>query len=101
MNFATPVFTTEQELVISALNDEDLKRIDEAILSSISSKYFYKINRIVGEAMMSPSVKDLRNIPDLFYANRTYLLINKLGLSYTGEFEFGKCEIKKTGVVVN
>jgi len=95
LNFANPIYNPEQQVKITALNSNDLDVIDQSLLKSISSVYFYKINRIVGGAMITEPLKSKYSLPDTFYAHRVFLLIDKYDLIYRGEFEFGKCEIRK------
>lgn len=70
-----PPLTPEQEDLVSKLEDSEVERIDEALLSNISD-YWKKVASVVGATMM-----DLKNrvegIPDVYYANRIILLVEK------------------------
>ncbi len=63
-----PKLTEEQIMLTNQLNDSELKDIDNALLSNISSQW-RKLARVVGSAIMGMENR-VNGIPDVFYAQR-------------------------------
>ncbi len=87
-----PLSPEEEELARS-LSAQELQAIDEAILSNCSTQ-FRKVARVVGKVMNLDSLTD-KSLPDMFYAQRIYGLIEAGELDSEGKIgHMGFCEIR-------
>ena len=85
--------TPEQQEQIKKLSDEDLIMVDKAILSTCR-KEFRKVARVVGLVMDFDPFPDNR-LPDSFYAQRVYALVESGKLVYWGHLgHMGSCEVR-------
>lgn len=84
--------TEEQHVLVNSLTAEELRAIDDAILSNCSTQ-FRKIARVVGLVMnLEPTGKPL---PDLLYAQRIYHLVESGKLISEGKIGSMRfCEVK-------
>jgi hypothetical protein len=67
-----PALTPEEEARVAQLNDDQVRSIDEALLSNACSNW-RKIARVVGTTMMG--IENLGGIPDLYFAHRVRNLV--------------------------
>jgi hypothetical protein len=67
--------TPQEQAVADALTLETLRKIDTALLSH-ARKTNRKIAMLVGLTMMDPSLR-VPGLPDLFYAQRIRMLVDK------------------------
>jgi hypothetical protein len=67
-----PPLTPEEKVRVAQLNDDQVRAIDEALLSNTCSNW-RKVARVVGTTMMG--IENLGGIPDLYYAHRVRKLV--------------------------
>lgn len=85
--------TMQERSLVDELSDEELRAIDEAILASCSVQ-FRKVARVVGSAMQLNSIMD-NCIPDAFYAQRVYKMVEDGRLTYQGMLGYMRfCEVR-------
>ena len=85
--------TDEQEALVSSLTVEELSAIDEAILANCSTQ-FRKVARIVGTVMDLDQFVE-KALPDSFYSNRIYTLVESgklISEGVIGSMRF--CEVR-------
>jgi hypothetical protein len=86
--------TNHEEAIAAALSPEFLRKLDESLLSFAGSRS-RKVAMLVGLAL---SEKELQvpGLPDVFYARRIKLLVEKGKLLATGNTDFMRyCEVQK------
>ena len=89
-----PPLSKEQEAKEALLTDEELKIIDQGLLSNTSTQW-RKVARVVGGTMMSGSEYRIDGIPDIFYAQRLRKLIEDGKLEATGNLNYiGGSEVR-------
>ncbi len=94
----TPVpdgpLSEEEQNRVDRLNDDDLRSIDEALLSHCSSVHFRKVARVVGSAMMDREDR-FEGIPDIFYSQRVTKLVESGRLEHQGRLGYMRfCEVR-------
>lgn len=88
-----PELTPKQTKLVSALSDDQVQNIDNAILS-VADEQFRKIAYIVG-TVMSDSHNRLIEIPDVFYSQRVKHLVAIGLLDVQGNLKnMRSCEVK-------
>jgi hypothetical protein len=88
-----PELTQDQLEFVQNLTKEQIEEIDQALLHNISGD-FRKVGRLVGGAMNS-QVTRIKGVPDIFYAQRVYHLVECDVLMSQGHFKnMGYCEVK-------
>ncbi|WP_084531113.1 DUF3658 domain-containing protein [Burkholderia sp. WSM2232] len=75
--------TSRQEQAVQSLNAAQLQQIDEAIMRNVISNW-RKVSRVVGTALVENS-EHIKDIPDLFYAQRIGMLAATGKLEITGD----------------
>ena len=80
-----PSLTKEQVERVSELTEEQLKEIDNGLLSFCSTKY-QKVAKVVGSYMSSSSNKF--ELEDLFYAQRIEKMVHLKSLESQGNLKF-------------
>ena len=89
-----PPLSKEQEAKVALLTDEELKIIDQGLLSNASTQW-RKVARVVGSTMMYGSKARIDGIPDIFYAQRVHKLIENRKLEATGNLDYiGGSEVR-------
>ena len=89
-----PPLNEEQEAKVALLTDEDLKMIDQGLLSNASKKW-RKVARVVGSTMDYGSPARIDGIPDIFYAQRVRKLVECGKLESTGNLDYiGYSEVR-------
>lgn len=84
--------TSEQEAIVGALTADELSTIDDAILANCSMQ-FRKVAKVVG-LVMNLELTD-KPLPDHFYAQRVYRLVESGKLVSEGEIGSMRfCEVK-------
>jgi hypothetical protein len=77
--------SAEESALVSQLNDNQLKLIDEALLAE-ADVHWRKVARVVGSAMRKPT--HVRGVPDIFYAQRVRKLVEAGRLESQGNLEY-------------
>jgi len=81
-----PPLTPEQESLVSQLTEQDLQRIDEALLSQ-AGDHWRKVAAVVGFTMSRlPYIP--QGIPDVFYARRVRKLVRAGKLEADGNLAY-------------
>ena len=89
-----PPLSKEQEAKVALLTDEELKIIDQGLLSNASTQW-RKVARVVGGTMMSGVESRFDGIPDIFYAQRVQKLVENGKLEATGNLDYiGGSEVR-------
>jgi hypothetical protein len=78
--------TPDEEAVASKLSPEMVRSIDAALLSHARTRE-RKVAMIVGSAMMDPNVR-VPGLPDLYYAQRVKLLVQRGLLVAEGNLDY-------------
>ncbi|AJQ95079.1 DUF3658 domain-containing protein [Gynuella sunshinyii] len=81
-----PELNQEQKQAIASLTPEDIKRIDEELMSFATNR-FQKVANIVGLFMLQ-SERHEPSIPDVFYGERIKILANAGLLESQGNLKF-------------
>jgi hypothetical protein len=76
----------EQLKLVSRLSETEINEIDQALLSYASSKW-QKVAKIVGLTMMKLPNR-IQGIPDVYYAERVKLLVEKGALEAEGNLNY-------------
>lgn len=83
----------EEQARVDLLTLDELKAIDEAILANCSVQ-FQKVARVVG-AVMNLNAAINKHIPDVFYAQRLYQLVDNGKLTSQGRLGYMRyCEVR-------
>lgn len=83
----------EQQARVDKFSDEELRTIDEALLSNCSHQY-RKVARVVGTTMMERD-ESHKGIPDIFYSQRVTKLIESGRLEHQGRLGYMRfCEVR-------
>ena len=89
-----PPLSKEQEAKIALLTDEELKIIDQRLLSNTSAQW-RKVARVVGGTMISWQDFCIDGIPDIFFAQRVHKLVENGKLEATGNLDYiGGSEVR-------
>ncbi len=80
-----PELTPQQEIAVNKLTEEEIKEIDNMLISNTTSQW-RKIARIVGMSMISFESK-FTNIPDIFFAIRIKILVKRNKLESQGNIQ--------------
>jgi hypothetical protein len=78
--------TEDQKELVAKLTDEDLKEIDEMLISAATNKY-RKVAMLVGSTMMNLPNR-VKGIPDVFYSQRVRKLVEDGQLEYRGNLQY-------------
>lgn len=70
-----PDLTSEQLELVGTLSDDELREIDQALLSS-SGKQYRKVAMVIAMAMGSLEHR-VKGIPDIFYSQRVSYLVDQ------------------------
>ncbi len=81
-----PPLTKEQIALVNKLNEADIKKIDEALLSNASQNW-RKVARVVGTTMMKLPER-IPGIPDIYYASRIRRLVEEGKLESQGNLAY-------------
>ncbi len=93
VNSPDPPLNPEQEAVAASLSPEMVERIDTALLSHAKTRW-RKVAMLVGSATSDPAVR-VPGLPDLCYARRVKVLVERGLLVVEGNFEFmGRTEVR-------
>ncbi|BFM13545.1 hypothetical protein R50072_36980 [Simiduia litorea] len=68
--------TEEEKVLVNSLTDEQIKEIDEMLLSHVHPKYSRKVAFLVG-ATMSELPSPVKGIPDVIYSQRVAHLVEQ------------------------
>lgn len=83
----------DQQARVDQLSIDELRSIDEGLLSHCSSQ-FRKVARVVGSVMMERD-ENYEGIPDIFYAQRVTKLVECGRLEHEGRLGYmRRCEIR-------
>lgn len=89
-----PELTKEQIELVAQLSESNLKAIDDALLSNISPQW-RKVARVVGTTMLGIDNR-VKDIPDVFYAQRVIGLVNKSIIESQGNLStMHYCEVRR------
>ena len=75
--------TRDQLKLISGLTDEEILTIDNKLYSNTADRW-RKVARVVGTTMMEAQ-EITKELPDVFYSQRVYKLIESGKLEYQGQ----------------
>ncbi len=78
--------TVEERALVEQLSDEDLERIDDALLQS-AERRFLKVARVASTVMLSPEYR-YRGLPDEFYRQRLCRLVDEGRLESQGNLDY-------------
>lgn len=81
-----PALTAEQIDLVNKLDEVDIKRIDDTLLSNSSQKWC-KVALVVGKTMMELS-ECIPGIPDIYYAQRIRYLVEIGELESQGDLAY-------------
>ncbi len=81
-----PPLSNEEIVIVNRLNEEDIKKIDQALLSN-SSQNWSKVARIVGSVMLNHAER-IPGIPDIYYAQRICHLVEQGMLEAQGNLAY-------------
>jgi len=85
--------SSEQQVLVNDLAPEELMAIDDVILANCSVQ-FRKVARVVGGTMQQNAAKD-KHLPDIFYAQRIYKLVEMGKLISQGKPGYMRfCEVR-------
>ncbi len=85
--------TDEEQARVEKFSDEELRRIDEALLSNCGYEY-RKVARVVGTTMMERD-ESYKGIPDIFYSQRVTKLVESGRLEHQGRLGYMRfCEVR-------
>ena len=88
-----PELTDEQLEVVNRLTKEQIEKIDSALLNEANENW-RKVARLVGFAIYNLK-PEINNIPDIYFAQRAYSLVEKGLLVSQGNLgAMGFCEVK-------
>jgi hypothetical protein len=88
-----PPLTPEQLDAVSALDEAALRQIDEAILRNVTDNW-RKVAMVVGITMQQNALHVI-GIPDVFYAQRVVLLVEKGTIEAEGNLRrMRRCEVR-------
>lgn len=79
--------TEEEKELVKSLTEEQLKEIDEMLLSHVHPKYNRKVAYLVG-ATMNKLPNRVNGIPDVFYSQRVARLVEQGILLAEGNLEY-------------
>jgi hypothetical protein len=83
----------EQQARVDQLSDEELRKIDDALLSYCSFQY-RKVARVVGTILMERD-ESYKGIPDIFYSQRVTKLVESGRLEHQGRLGYMRfCEVR-------
>ncbi len=83
----------EQQARVDRFSDDELRKIDEALLSNCSYQY-RKVARVVRTTMMERD-ESKKGIPDIFYAQRVTKLVESGRLEHQGRLGYMRfCEVR-------
>lgn len=80
-----PPLTDDQQERVGKLTDEELQKIDDALIADASTQ-FRKVARIVGMAI-GANRDSIPNVPDIFYASRVRKLVEEGRLISQGNLD--------------
>jgi hypothetical protein len=88
-----PILSADQTALVEQLTDTEIEYIDSLLLDLCSNR-FQKVARIVGDFMQQRRFK-ARELPDVFLANRLYILVSSGTLEYQGFLNHMRyCEVR-------
>jgi hypothetical protein len=91
-----PALSPEQEALVQSLSVESIEKIDALLLSQATLRW-RKVAMIVGLAM-GASEDRAEGIPDLYYARRVKLLVERGELEAQGDLaRMSYCEVRLRG----
>ncbi len=85
-NEEVPVLTDEQIEYVSKLTKENLKIIDDMLLSFVTNNW-HKVAFVVGSTMVEIS-EQLPELPDIYYAQRVKYIAGLGGIESEGDLDF-------------
>ena len=89
-----PPLSKEQEAKVALLTDEELKIIDQVLLSNASTQW-RKVARVVGGTIISWADFCINGIPDIFFAQRVQILVENGKLEASGNLNYiGGSEVR-------
>ena len=89
-----PEMTSEQLERVSRLSAQDNSDIDKALREMVSGT-LRKMARVIGGAMMDPSISHIKKVPDLYYAARLRKMIEAGEIVAVGNTQAMRfCEVK-------
>jgi hypothetical protein len=77
------LLTLHEQALVDALTDADVASIDAALLENVGSQW-RKVAMVVGTTMMSIE-RRIRGLPDVYYAQRVAMLVNRGYLESQGD----------------
>ena len=77
----------EQQAVVDMLRADELATIDEGLLANCCDQW-RKVARVVGTTLMRDSGYRFTGVPDVFYAQRIRLLVERGLLEAQGNLDF-------------
>ena len=77
------LLTLHEQALVDALTDADVESIDAALLENVDSRW-RKVAMGVGTTMMSIE-RRIRGLPDVYYAQRVAMLVNRGYLESQGD----------------
>jgi len=86
MPIPDPDLTEDEKELVAKLSDEQLKEIDELLLSFATNRY-RKVAMLVGSAMMDLPNR-VKGIPDIFYSQRVRKLVEDGQLESQGNLQY-------------
>lgn len=81
-----PPLSIEQQSKVDKLSQEDLRNIDNALMSVVCNRW-RKVARVI-DTTMSSLPNRVSGIPDVFYSQRVQLLVEKGHLESQGNSDF-------------
>jgi len=89
-----PALTKEQKAREAQLTEEELRIIDQGLLSNACTRW-RKVARVVGSTMMFGSPTRIDGVPDIFYAQRVRKLVESSRLESDGNLDYiGYSEVR-------
>ena len=89
-----PEMTSEQRNRVSSLAAQEISDIDGALRSAVSTSW-RKMARVIGSAMMEPRVSHIKQVPDLYYAERLRKLVESGEIEALGDtYSMRYCEVR-------
>jgi len=81
-----PDLTEEQKHLVSLLTEDQIREIDEMLLSFVCDTN-RKVARVVGSAMLGLP-KRIKGVPDIYYAQRVKMLVKKGKVISEGNLDY-------------
>lgn len=82
-----PPLTGEQLAVVEALSDEQIVEMDKALLANCRKRW-RKVAGVVAFTMTDENMTRLEGVPDVYYAQRIRILVERGVLEYSGDLRY-------------